>query len=162
MALIHFHDLSHPRISLQMNAVYKWGWFGGANTDCGCDNLYAAYFGTGLLLSYLVCCTSPVICTSYFLCMPDMRSFRVRQSSCSSSSSLPRTSAVLSADARPGLKPQRRKHDKTASCSRCCDLVSIYDVPPGAPSYTLRLSQQNMSHSVNGRPRGNGRGAIRF
>jgi hypothetical protein len=37
-----------------MNAVYKWGWFGGANTDCGCDSLYAAYFGTGLLLSYLV------------------------------------------------------------------------------------------------------------
>ena len=39
-----------------MNAVYKWGWFGGANTDCGCDSLYAAYFGTGLLLSYLVRC----------------------------------------------------------------------------------------------------------
>jgi hypothetical protein len=39
-----------------MNAVYKWGWFGGANTDCGCDDLYAAYFGTGLLLSYLVRC----------------------------------------------------------------------------------------------------------
>ena len=39
-----------------MNAVYKWGWFGGSNTDCGCDSLYAAYFGTGLLLSYLVRC----------------------------------------------------------------------------------------------------------
>jgi len=37
-----------------MNAVFKWGWFGGLNTDCGCDSLYAAYFGTGLLLSYLV------------------------------------------------------------------------------------------------------------
>ena len=37
-----------------MNAVFKWGWFGGMNTDCGCDSLYAAYFGTGLLLSYLV------------------------------------------------------------------------------------------------------------
>lgn len=37
----------------QMNAVYKWGFFGGANTDCGCDSLYAAYFGTFLLLSYL-------------------------------------------------------------------------------------------------------------
>ena len=37
-----------------MNAAYKWGWFGGANTDCGCDHLWAAYFGTGLLLSYLV------------------------------------------------------------------------------------------------------------
>ena len=38
----------------QVNAAYKWGWFGGANTDCGCDHLWAAYFGTGLLLSYLV------------------------------------------------------------------------------------------------------------
>ena len=38
----------------QMNAAFKWGWFGGMNTDCGCDSLYAAYFGTGLLLSYLV------------------------------------------------------------------------------------------------------------
>ena len=37
-----------------MNAAFKWGWFGGMNTDCGCDSLYAAYFGTGLLLSYLV------------------------------------------------------------------------------------------------------------
>lgn len=37
-----------------MNATFKWGWFNGANTDCGCDSLYAAYFGTGLLLSYLV------------------------------------------------------------------------------------------------------------
>jgi uncharacterized membrane protein YciS (DUF1049 family) len=36
-----------------MNAVYKWGFFGGANTDCGCDSLTAAWFGTGLLLSYL-------------------------------------------------------------------------------------------------------------
>ncbi len=43
----------------QMNAVYKWGWFGGANTDCGCDSLYAAYFGTGLLLSYLVRARGP-------------------------------------------------------------------------------------------------------
>jgi len=41
-----------------MNAVYKWGWFGGANTNCGCDSLYAAYFGTGLLLSYLVRCVA--------------------------------------------------------------------------------------------------------
>lgn len=38
---------------LKMNAVYGWGLFGGANTNCGCDSLPAAYFGTGLLLSYL-------------------------------------------------------------------------------------------------------------
>jgi hypothetical protein len=38
---------------LKMNHVYGWGWFGGANTNCGCDHLWAAYFGTGLLLSYL-------------------------------------------------------------------------------------------------------------
>jgi fatty acid elongase 3 len=39
--------------TLKMNAVFAWGWFGGANTDCACDSLPAAYFGTGLLLSYL-------------------------------------------------------------------------------------------------------------
>jgi len=44
----------------QMNAAFKWGWFGGMNTDCGCDSLYAAYFGTGLLLSYLVRCLASV------------------------------------------------------------------------------------------------------
>ena len=44
----------------QMNAAFKWGWFGGMNTDCGCDSLYAAYFGTGLLLSYLVRRCTPV------------------------------------------------------------------------------------------------------
>lgn len=38
---------------LKVNAVYGWGFFGGINTNCGCDSLTAAFFGTGLLLSYL-------------------------------------------------------------------------------------------------------------
>ena len=41
-------------IGFKLNYLHGWGWFGGANTDCGCDYLPAAYFGSGLLLSYLL------------------------------------------------------------------------------------------------------------